>query len=209
MKKFLVLVPIFIIAIIIIIYKSDNKNNNTTQNDIKIEKPIKKISNNKNNKIKIDLKGQVVNPNVYEVLDNARIIDVINLAGGLLDDADTSSINLSKKLKDEDVIIVYKKDNNIEVNTKEEYANIIDNCNKDNQDGCIELTDSKEDNSIVNINTATLEQLMTLSGIGKSKAQKIIDYRNKNGLFNNIEEIMNVAGIGDSIFDKIKDNITV
>ena len=84
-------------------------------------------------------------------------------------------------------------------------------CNKDNNDACIDknTTNNTENNSIININEASKELLMTLTGIGESKADKIIEYREKEGKFNAIGDIKNVEGIGDSLFEKIKNYITI
>jgi len=163
---------------------------------------------------KVDIKGEIITPGIYTLSSNSRVIDVIEKAGGLTENADTSVINLSKKISDEMVIIIYSY---AEVedfkNTKEIEELVQDKClqkdeNALENDACI--TDSSSTTTLekVSINTATLEELMTLSGIGESKAQEIINYRETNGNFNTIEEIKNVSGIGDSIFEKIKDNIT-
>lgn len=138
------------------------------------------------------------------------------MAGGLTDKANTSVINLSKKITDEMVIIIYS---NYEVNnfkrTKEIEASLIEMCkqkdsNSLKNDACIEGNkNTKDNNSKVNINTATKEELMTLTGIGEAKANDIISYRNKNGSFKNVDEIKNIKGIGDAIFAKIKDRLTI
>lgn len=168
----------------------------------------------------VDIKGAVNNPGVYEIAANKKIIDVVGLAGGFTEQADTSMINLAKKVSDEMVIIIYTED---EVkNSKEENTviKIIEKecvCPEINNDAClnqnndIENDNSLEDGSVkvVNINSATLEELMTISGIGESKAKAIIAYREENGVFKSIEDIMNVSGIGESLYEKIKDNITV
>lgn len=137
------------------------------------------------------------------------------MAGGLTDKANTSVINLSKKITDEMVIIIYS---NYEVNnfkrTKEIEASLIEMCkqkdsNSLKNDACIDGDKTaKDNNSKVNINTATKEELMTLSGIGESKANDIISYRNKN-TFKTIDEIKNIKGIGDAVFAKIKDRLTI
>ena len=148
----------------------------------------------------VDIKGQIKKPGTYEVTENTRVIDVINKAGGLTKDADTSLINLSKKVFDEMVIVVHSKE---DVQTKKttELNDIENNASINNS----------ENNLVgkININLATQEELQTLPGIGSSKAQDIINYRNENGKFTSIEEIINVSGIGESLFDKIKENITV
>ena len=139
------------------------------------------------------------------------------MAGGLTEKANTSVINLSKKIEDEMVIIIYS---NYEIEnfkrTKEVEESLLKQCSKKDSnslknDACIE-TDSKETkttNGQISLNNATKEELMTLTGIGEAKADDIISYRNSNGGFKNIEEIKNIKGIGDSIFDKIKDRITI
>jgi len=189
--------------------------------------------------IYVDIKGYVNKPGVYKVEKNGnkRISDLITLAGGLKKDANTSVINLSTKLKDEMVVIIYSN-KQIEdfTKTKEELKDKLEICDKEEvkNDGCITEDDidnkfesdniedtsngsnntnnNGSDNEItsdkVNINTASLELLMTLSGIGESKARAIINYRNEVGLFENVEDIKNVSGIGDSAFEKIKDSIT-
>ena len=194
-------------------------------------------------KVKVDIKGQVVTPGVYELEDSSRVIDVVNLAGGFTENANTSLINLSKKVKDGMVIIIYSNEEVLNSNVKEVETvfKIIEkecNCPNIKNDSCInteldkedatdketvdkEITDNDkneevndnndkqtEDNKLININTATLEELQTLSGIGESKAKAIIEYREKNS-FNTIEDIKNVSGIGEAAFNKIKEFICV
>lgn len=165
----------------------------------------------------VDIKGSINNPGVYEIECTKRIIDVINLAGGLTDNADTTILNLSKKVKDEMYIIVYSNDQIKEYKEKllpakeiikEVEEKII--CPDSINDACEKTNNSKSETIIsgkVNINIATKEELMTLPGIGESKADKIIEYR-KSNMFNSIDDIKNISGIGESIFTKIKDNIT-
>lgn len=172
-------------------------------------------------KYKVDIKGLVKKPGVYELNAESRINDVITKAGGLLKDADTSVINLSKKITDEMVIIIYSKDevkDFFEVLELEQNKNesCIENNGVLKNDACISNNhkvesdiNKDEQTSLVNINTATLEQLQTLTGIGESKAKAIIAYREKNGMFEKIEDIKNVSGIGDALFENIKNNITI
>lgn len=164
--------------------------------------------------IYVDVKGAVNEPGVYEMNSNSRVIDAIIKAGDLREDADTSILNLSKELTDEMYIIVYTKE---EINTfkdkiipskkivKEIEEKII--CPDTDNDACITKNDKSRETGIVNINTASLEELETLPSIGLSKAQSIIEYREENG-FDKIEDIKNVKGIGNSLFEKIKDYIT-
>ena len=205
-----VIVVIIIIVIILIsyyffIYEKDE--------DVIIEEKIveeKEMINNKDDLI-VDIKGYIKNPGVYSFKesDNARINDLINKAGGLLKDADTSTINLSKKIEDEMIIIIYSKSEiKNYVKTQEEIRKKLEICeNKLKNDACIKET-SSTNTSKVNINEASISELESLNGIGKSRAEAIIEYRKKSR-FKTIDEIMNVDGIGESLFANIKENITV
>lgn len=187
---------------------------------LKEQEEIKKVS--------VDVKGAVINPGVYEIEENKRVIDVINLAGGLREDANTLLINLAKTVTNEMVVIIYTETQIKQASTKETNSIItpidrVCNCPEITNDACINTKEESNQNnnkettssitdkvtSKVNINTATLEELQTLSGIGESKAKAIIEYRETNGNFTSIEDIKNVSGIGNSVYEKIKDHITV
>lgn len=164
--------------------------------------------------IMVDVKGFVVNPGIYKLKEESRVIDAINAAGGVLEGADTSVLNLSKKLKDEMVIIVYSSyqvENFKKV--KEEEQQTQDGCingvNEVENDACIEEKVEEKESNLVSINTATLEELMTLEGIGEAKAKSIIAYREEHGPYQAIEDLLNVSGIGESLLAKIKENITL
>ena len=139
-------------------------------------------------KIFVDVKGAVKHPGVFETTKDKRVKDLIEEAGGLLDDADTSTLNLSQKVKDQMVIYVLKHG--------EKPKQISDSSSSSNTD-------------VININTANKEQLMKISGVGKTKAEAIISYRDKNGDFKKKEDITKVHGIGKATFEKIKDKIEV
>lgn len=160
----------------------------------------------------VDIKGAVKNPGVYEVSSDSRIIDVIKKAGNLKKNADTSIINLSKKVKDEMYIIIYTKEELSDYKekiipsskiVKEVEERII--CPDTDNDGCINNSSSSDK---ININNASVSELSSLTGIGEGKAKKIIEYREKNK-FENIEDIKNVPGIGNNLYEKIKDNIEI
>ena len=145
------------------------------------------------------------------------MIDVINLAGGLKENADTSIINLSKKVEDEMFIFIYtfeelqkyKEEKILISDIKKEIENdsIIDENNNALQQEII--TNENVENKLININTATKEEFLTINGIGDAKAESIIKYREENGNFKTIDDIKNVSGIGDSLFESIKEYITV
>ena len=170
--------------------------------------------------IYVDVKGAVKKPGVYEFTEESKVIDAINKAGGLTSSAVTSNINLSKRLVNEMVIYIFTKK---ELTTTSKTTKIIEvsttpsvcNCETIEINNCIEKEEntsaneeSKTSNDKININTATKDELMSLNSIGESKALAIIEYR-KNKLFEKIEDIMNVSGLGESIFNKIKDSITI
>lgn len=157
--------------------------------------------------IKVDVKGYVNNPGIVILQEGSRVDDAIAKAGGLLKTADISLINLAKELKDSDVVIVYSREEmkNTNIHTVVKY---IDNeclCPEVKNDACLINTSNK----LININTANLNELMTIPGIGKVKADSIVKYRVEFGNFMKIEDIMKVKGIGKSTFEKIKDSITI
>lgn len=170
--------------------------------------------------IKVDLKGEVKNPGVYELVDQSVVSDLLEKAGGLTEKADTTYINLSKKLKDEMVIIVYSKEEIEKMKNGESSIVVVEGeckCPNLTNDGCLKeenvITNQKPNTNSstgkININTASIEELMTLNGIGKAKANDIINYRKEHGLFQSVEEIKNVKGIGDTTYEKLQDKIVV
>jgi len=215
---------LLILCIILIVYKFYIKEDEIMPSDdivaITSEDNVKPLEENKinNSKVFVDVKGAVKKPGVYEVDDKAIVNDVIKLAGGFNNNAYTNGINLSKKINDEMVVFVYTKDeikkNDVKV---EEICSVpsytITEC-VDNKSSIItsdtknSSNNDKNSNTIININTANEKELLTLSGIGESKAKAIIEYR-KNSPFQNIQDIMKVSGIGEALYAKIKDYITV
>lgn len=167
--------------------------------------------------IYVDVKGSVSKPGVYMLDSGSRVIDAIKKAGNVTKDANTRFINMSQILNDSDVVIVYSNKEIEEANKKETIVNTPCVCEEVKNDSCyIEKEEDKEEakeesntNSKVNINTASLEELKTLDGIGDAKATAIIEYRSKYGNFKSIEELLEVDGISDTIFTKIKENITI
>lgn len=201
------------IVLTIIFFNSKKTNKNEEPKEIVLEKKNVKRKDSQEELLKVDIKGEVISPGIYELKESSRVIDVINLAGGLTEDADTSVINLSKKIIDEMVIIVYSKSQVEDFKkTKEIEKQVEEKCNKNEiysieNNACI-ATSSNEINGLININTASQEELMTLQGIGEAKAKDIIKYREENGQFNSIEDIKKVTGIGENLFASIKENIT-
>lgn len=191
-------------ATIYIIYKTNTditEEADIIKEDQENKKELKKESNTK---VVVDIKGMITNPGVYEVEKKSRVNDVIALAGGLLEGADTSKINLAKIVEDEMTIIIYSKEEILE-KYKEENC-VCKPCEIIN-DACINNTDNTT--NLININTATKEELKQIDGVGDTKAEAIIKYRNDNGPFKDIEEIKKVSGIGETLFEQIKIYITI
>lgn len=126
--------------------------------------------------------GQVANPGVYQVAADARVCDALEMAGGILEDGNALVLKQAEHMTDGETIYVPGMDENVEI------------------------TDSSDDGK-VNINTASKEELMTLPGIGESKADIIIEFREEHGAFQSIEELMEIQGIKEGVFNKIKDYI--
>lgn len=160
----------------------------------------------------VDVKGEVNKPGTYAVYDNMRINDVIELAGGITNNADTSLTNLSKKITDQMVIIIYSKQEVKEIIARKITQSGILECSPNeiilNGKCTTEEVKKEEVTTKININTATISELTTITGIGESKANNIIEYRTTNK-FTTIEDIKNVPGIGESLFETIKEFITV
>lgn len=213
----IILIIISISIFLIIKYRPKPKKESkkeTIEKNI-VEEKEEKVKAEKEEEYKVDIKGAVITPGLYSLPKSSRVIDVINKAGGLKDNANTTPINLSLKIKDEMVIIIYTNEE-VEnfVKTKEKEARMIKECNEFNNlrnDACINTKPNKETKveGKININTATKEELNTLPGIGSSKAKSIIEYREKVNGFKEIDELKKVEGIGEELFAKIKENIII
>lgn len=169
---------------------------NSTSNEI-YEEETENIQNSKNTEaekkiIVVEIKGEVNKPDVYEVEDGSIIRDLIDMAGGLTEEANINSINRAEKLTDNSLIVI---------------PNIND---EDNNSLAIGTnTEQSIEDGVININSASISELQEITGIGETKAQCIIDYREANGGFKSIEDIKNVEGIGEKTYEKIKAEIKI
>lgn len=214
-NKILLIVIVAIVAISSYYFIFDRKEewlNNQEQN-LEIKEEIKtndQIENNsneqqleKNENIIVHVSGAVNKEGIVELKNNSRIIDAIDKAGGLKDEADITNINLAYIIEDGMKIHIPSKE--------EKESTIIVESNIDS--GTVEQSNEIKSNNNkklkININTATKTDLETLPGIGESTALKIIEYRKKKGKFKLIEDIKQVNGIGENKFNKIKELITV
>ena len=147
------------------------------------------VSTTQETVIFVDIKGAVKNPGVYRMKVGDRVKDALEAAGGLTEEADSQKVNLAKRLEDQMVIVVPK--------VGEEAEEI--------SAGVTSKEEAKEGK--VNINTATVEELKTLKGVGEKKAEAIIEYRKKNGSFKTKEDLMKVRGIGKKLFESFEERI--
>ncbi len=193
----IVIIAMIIIAVITIgmyIYKQSKEENSFLYyENIDFEDEVNVYENveRKDDRITIHITGDVNYPGVVVLENGARIVDAIEAAGGETEEADLDKLNLARILNDGDKVYVPNKN---DINTEE-----------------MILEDESENNkqATININTASIEELIKLPGIGEATATKIVEYRKQNGKFKTIEELKNVAGIGNNKFETIKDKIRV
>lgn len=196
-KNLIIICVCFIILVLGIFYASFKDKlvdeEYTFEDDVvetKEEKVVEEV------KIIIHVAGEVNNPGIISLKQGSRIIDAIESAGGLTEDADISNVNLAYELEDAQKIYIPS------IYDLEEIAVIQENSENI-------LSSGVKNNSKVNINKANEGELQNLTGIGLSIAKRIVQYRNENGNFKNLEDIKNVSGIGDSKYENIKDEICI
>lgn len=175
------------------IIQGNKDNNKLGQVDDIFEKPN---GSNTMGKIIVHLEGEVAKPGVYELGEDSRVFDVVELAGGLTKNADLKRTNLAKKIVDEEYIYIPNK-------------NEIDTGSSQYRDNLSTPSSAIENTNLININRANIIELKELPGIGDVLAGKIIEYRESNGGFKSVDDLKNVNGIGDKRFGDIKDKVTV
>lgn len=151
-------------------------------------------------KVIVHITGCIKNQGIVILNHGERVIDAIEKAGGVTEEADLNKINLAYELQDGEKLYIPSKNDEDD----EQYLSSGENKYVSNS-----YNSESKGSTIININKATKEELQTLNGIGESMANKIIKYREENGKFENIEDIKNVPGIGDAKFNNIKDYISV
>lgn len=153
--------------------------------------------------IVVEIKGEVVKPNVYTLAENSRVNDIIEKAGGLTSEANINNINRASLLSDGECIVIRNiNDKDADADVQEE--NLNSKVNTLSQGG-----NAASNVDSININTASKDELKTLSGIGDTKAEAIIEYRDSNGGFKSIDELKNVSGIGEGTLNKIREKINI
>ena len=193
----IVAVPVLVIAAVLFFWlnsgsdeiKIDEGNSSAIEEDGVSQQEV----NSTQSHLYVDIGGEVMKPGVYEVSDGTRLFEVIDKAGGLTEDADIDGINRAETVQDGQKIMIGRHGENPDENRDSYSAN--------------KVPDSGEGK--VNINTADAAALQTIPGIGPSKADRIIEYRESEGKFNEIDDIKNISGIGNKTFESIKEYITV
>ena len=146
--------------------------------------------------ILVDVKGAVQSEGVYELPQTARVNDAIKAAGGFSDQADKKSVNLAQKLSDEAVVYVASQGENVSVVQPATSSPTAGNTGSENTEK-------------INLNTATVADLTTISGIGEKRANYILAYRDSQGGFTSVDDLNNVSGIGDKTLENIRPYVTV
>lgn len=193
----IVAVPVLVIAAVLFFWlnsgsdeiKIDEGNSSAIEEDGVSQQEV----NPPQSHLYVDIGGEVMKPGVYEVSEGTRLFEVIDKAGGLTEDADIDGINRAETVQDGQKIMIGRQGENPDENRVGYSANNV--------------TDTGEGK--VNINTADAAALQTIPGIGPSKADRIIEYRESEGKFNEIDDIKNISGIGNKTFESIKEYITV
>ena len=199
-KNTIIKSTVVIIILIIIIYNffSSKKNEEINYSNIIISEDESKTENKIEEEIiKVYVTGEVKSPGVIELEGDSRIEDAITLAGGITEKANLSEVNLAYSLEDGQKLYIPSIDDKEEVEylTTENGENILET--------------NKEGNGKININTASLEKLETLPGVGEALGKRIIEYWEENGKFEKIEDLKNVSGIGDKKFESLEEYIVV
>ena len=172
---------------------------NALPTDLSSDQPDRSEESQLQKKVVIHVEGQVRNPGVYQLVQGDRVADVIELAGGLLENADRRRVNLAKKLQDEMFLFIPHEDD--EQDHQISFAGSLN----DSHSGSGASTQSE----LVNINTAETDRLETLPGIGPVLARRIVDHRQRSGPFDTVESLKDVSGIGDSRYQEVRELIKV
>lgn len=196
---------------------ANNKNIEENSNDDSDSKSQNDSSKNKNIEVRditIYISGEVNNPGIVTLKSDKRLADAVKALGGVTKKADMNNINLAMKLEDEMHYIIPKKGEKIAsnanlTNTNNSSGNNMVNSNNNINNNQMNSSQNGEQNNKININTATIQELDQIPGVGEATANKILSYREENGNFKNIAEIKNVNGIGDKKYENMKELICV
>lgn len=223
-KKYLFIGVIFVLALILFLHSNQrNENNdfNNADNQPKVVKSdlpdtqkakttLKKAAVSKPQEVTCDIAGAVKNEGVYTLKQGARLNELIEVAGGLAHNAQLKNVNRALILRDQDKIHIPYRGEKIKsdqvvssVGSNTTYSTSEQPSGNDNSIG------EHSNSSKININTANIQELQKLNGIGQKKAELIVAYRQENGQFKKIEDLKQISGIGDKTFEALKDQLAV
>lgn len=207
-KVLLAVILLFALILVVCIYKGSNDDETILENQLieellaeenPVEKSLELVeiahAEQVEQKVMVDVKGAVEAPGVYQMEGDSRVIDCIEKAGGFLIEAEQKSVNLAQRAEDQMVIYIPMKGENLS-----ELEMLLPDK---------PVSQATSEMSKVDLNKATKEELKSLNGIGDTKAESIISYRETNGSFENIEDIKKVSGIGEATFEKLREAIQV
>ena len=191
--SFFIVIGIGIVLFFILTKEKDAEHANTgfshiDENPFELNDGEYSAAEENNQKAIVDVKGEVMNPGVYEMDIDARVNDVIQTAGGFSENADQSQVNLAQKVQDEMIILIPKAGES---------------------ESAHGMNGGQPGFDKIRINYATQQEIEALSGIGPSKAAAIIQYREEHGLFKKVEDLLEVSGIGEKTLEALKDDIQV
>ena len=215
--RFLIIIILVISNVFTYCYFSNRKD--VIKNDEPLENKVEVVETS--SLITVDIKGEIKKPGIYQLELGSNIADLIKLAGGIKKSGTTANLNLARKLTDQSVVVIKNKNqkttkdvlepcvcNDVDISKCSDQASFIEVVKTDNLEGETKpIVSEVKESGKVNINQASKEELMTLSGIGEAKAVAIINYRTQNGNFLKLEDLVKVSGISETIFNKIKEDI--
>ena len=194
-------IVLFLLALGFIVYQNKNEKILTNTDDIFVEETYTASDVIKKERtIIVCITGEILNPGSYEVAEGSRVNDLVNIAGGLKGSSDISRLNLARKLIDEDLVVVPAR------------TDLQENVMSSELKGSdVQISNTMESNAgnKINLNTASASELISIPGVGKVTAEKIIKYREEKGYFSKIEQLMEIDRIGEVTFNKIKDYVEI
>lgn len=183
------------LIVLILVFAVVLRINNSEQTDVQVE--VTNTAEPVAEELYVDISGEIKNPGVYVVEEDTRLYEVINKAGGLTENADTNQINQAGYVEDGEKIIIPSLNIGTDGSSDTEIS----------VTSSVSGTNNVSSNGLININTASKDQLMEISGVGEVIAERIMEYRTSNR-FQSVEDIMNVKGIGNATYEKMRSQIT-
>ncbi|BDR59272.1 helix-hairpin-helix domain-containing protein [Xylocopilactobacillus apicola] len=193
-KYYLALIAVVLVLVVGLGFLLMRPSKSSSKNDQLFESKSEKSSEKKSSGEQfVEIKGAVVKPGIYPIGKNTRLAEILKKAGGATPEADLKTVNLAKVARDQDSFYIPQKGEAPVAQTETAGSS----------------PETGQEKERINLNTADLAELQKINGVGAKKAEKIIEYREANGGFRNIEDLKNIGGIGDKTFEALEDQITV